>query len=149
MKKFLLLLLIVLSLSLMAFRLLFQVETPQDWVQALVTFYFSLAGFAAIITFVINIMKKFNWVSDGQADQWAKWLNLGGLVVVGILQVFAPGAISPVDTILGLLAQLGGVLFPILALLFHWPVANAISGFVHNQVRGFKFLALGYSHSKG
>lgn len=145
-RKALLLLSFILILVLTASRPL--QEAPGDWLGALVTFFLSLSGFAAIIAFIVNIAKRFGWVTDGQADQVAKYLNLAGLVIVGILQAVAPGAIGPVDTILGLLAQLGGVLFPILALLFSWPVANAVSGFTHNNVRGVKFLALGYSHGR-
>jgi membrane protease YdiL (CAAX protease family) len=124
-------------------------ETPGDWLGALVTFFLSLAGFAAFIAFVVNIAKRFGWVDDGQADMLAKYLNLFGLVVVGILQIVVPGAIAPVDTILGLLAQLGGVLFPILALLFGWPVANAVSSFTHNRVRGVPLIGYSYSRAKG
>ena len=120
-------------------------ETTGDWLGGLISYFASLTGFAAIITFGVNIAKQFGWVKDGAAGTVAKYLNLAGLIIVGVLQFAAPQAIGPIDTILGLLAQLGGVVFPILALLFSWPVANAVSGFTHNNVRGVKFL--GYSNS--
>ena len=113
----------------------------------LVTLFLGLAGFAAFIAFAVNVMKRFGWVTDGTADLWVKYLNLGGLVVVGVLYFVAPNAIPVVDQILGLLAQLGGVLLPILALLLGWPVANAISSKAHNSVRGVWLI--GHTNTKG
>jgi len=111
----------------------------------LVTLFLSLAGFAAFITFLVNILKRFGIVKDGTADVWVKWLNFAGFFVVGIMFYTFPDAIPVVDQVLGLLAQLGGVLLPVLALLFGWPVANGISKFTHDNTRQFPIL--GYSHS--
>ena len=135
---------LVVALALTASRPL--QETAGDWLGALITYFATLTGFAAFVTFVVNIAKRFGWVSDGNAGMVAKYLNLAGLVVVGVLQVIFPQAISSIDIILGLLAQLGGVLLPILALVFSWPVANSFSGFTHDNVRGVKLI--GYSNSK-
>jgi hypothetical protein len=118
-----------------------------EFLNELLTLFIGLAGFAAFIAFVVNVLKRFGVVTDGNAAIWVKWLNLIGLVIVGVLYLLVPGAIPVVDQVLGLLAQLGGVLFPILALALGWPVANGISGKVHNGIRGFPLL--GYSHKKG
>ena len=113
----------------------------------LVALFLTLGGFAAFITFVVNILKRFGVIPDGSADMWVKYLNLAGLVVVGILSFVVPDAIPVVDNVLGLLAQLGGILLPILAVLLGWPVANAISGFTYGKTKNVPLL--GYSHSKG
>ena len=118
-----------------------------EFLNELVALFLSLAGFAAFITFVVNILKRFGIVTDGTADQWVKYLNLAGLVIVGVLFFVVPNAIPVVDQVLGLLAQLGGVLLPIIALVLGWPLANAISGKVHNNVKGVPFI--GHSNSVG
>lgn len=114
--------------------------------QEILNLFLSLAGFAAFITFLVNFGKFIGWIKDGTADLWVKYLNFAGLVVVGVLFFAFPGAISLVDQILGLLAELGGVLLPLLALALGWPVANAVSGFTHSKIRGV--LVLGHSHKK-
>lgn len=114
--------------------------------QTILTLYLGLAGFAAIIAFLINLGKRVGWVKDGMAEKWSQWLNFVGLVVVGVLYFVAPTAIPYVDSILGALANLGGVLFPVLALIFGWPIAVGVSSFTHNKTRGFPIF--GFSHSK-
>jgi len=118
-----------------------------EFLNELVALFATLAGFAAFIALVVNILKKFGIVSDDSAGLWAKVLNLVGLVVVGVLYLVVPDAIPAVDKILGLLAELGGVLLPILALVLGWPVMNRVSKFAHDNVRGVPLL--GYSNSKG
>lgn len=142
-RKLLVLLVIVLLVTVAARPM--QEQSPQDWLNALVAYFASLAGFAAFVTFAVNIGKALGWVGDNMAPKVVQWFNLAGLVIVGILQAVSPGTIPVVDQILGLLAQLGGVLFPIIALALGWPLANKISGAVHNNVRGFPLL--GKSHT--
>ena len=112
----------------------------------LVALFLSLAGFAAFITFLVNVLKRFGIVTDGTADMWVKYLNLAGFVVVGILSFTIPDAIPVVDNVLRLLAELGGIVLPILALLLGWPVANVISDKVYKNTRGVWLL--GYSNSR-
>ena len=111
-----------------------------EFLEQLIALFVSLAGFAAFITFVVNLMKSRGWIKDGLADKWVKYLNLAGLVIVGIMYFAYPGAITIVDQVLGSLAQLGGILLPAVALGLGWPLANGISGKVHNGVRGFPLL---------
>ena len=118
-----------------------------DFLNELLTLFVGLAGFAAFIAFAVNILKRVGIVQDGTADVWVKWLNLAGLVIVGVLYMLVPGTIPLVDQVLGLLAQLGGVLLPLLALALGWPVANGISSKVHSGVRDFRLF--GYSNTKG
>jgi len=118
-----------------------------EFLNELLALFVSLAGFAAFIAFIVNILKRFGVVKDDTASMWVKVINLVGLVIVGVLYLFLPGTIQVVDQVLGLLAQLGGVLLPLLALAAGWPLANAISGKVHDNVRGVPLL--GYSNSKG
>lgn len=118
-----------------------------SFLNELVTLFLSLAGFGAFITLVVNILKLVGVVKDGTADLWVKYLNLAGLVIVGVLFFAAPDAIPFVDRILGLLAELGGVLLPILALVLGWPIANFASEKTYGKIKGVKLL--GYSNTKG
>lgn len=115
--------------------------------QEILNLFLTLAGFAAFIAFLVNVLKIPGWITDGNAALWVKYLNFAGFFIVGVLFFIAPNAIPSVDKILGLLAELGGVLLPVLALLFGWPLANRISKFTHDNVRSFP--VLGYSNSKG
>lgn len=118
-----------------------------EFLNELVALFATLAGFGAFIALVVNILKKFGIVNDGNADLWAKGLNLAGLVVVGVLFLAVPDALPVVDKILGLLAELGGVVLPLLALVLGWPVMNRVSKFTHDNVRGVPLL--GKSNSSG
>ena len=117
-----------------------------EFLNDLVALFLTLAGVAAFVTFLVNVGKRIGWVSDGNAEMAVKYLNFAAFVIVGILFFTVPNSIPVVDNVLGLLAQLGGVLLPILSLLLGWPVANAVSGFTYRHTR--KFPLLGYSHTR-
>ena len=116
-----------------------------DFLNELLVLFGGLAGFAAMISLIVNVLKRFGVVTDGTADLWVKYLNLAGLVIVGVLWLVVPDTIPVIDQILSLLAQLGGVVLPLLALALGWPVANSVSAFTHKNVKGVKLF--GYSNS--
>lgn len=116
-----------------------------EYLQEIVTLFLSLAGFGAFIALLVNIGKRFDWIKDGTADQVVKWINFIGLFVVGILYFVAPSTIPLIDQILAALANLGGLVFPILALVLGWPLANASAKWTHDNVKGFR--VLGFSRS--
>jgi hypothetical protein len=63
---------------------------PLDGLVALVTQWGALAGVAGAIAMVINILKLFNLVKDGQAQTWSAALNLGALVLFLALKIYNP-----------------------------------------------------------
>lgn len=50
----------------------------------------ALAGVAGLIAAVINILKVFGVVKDGQADQWKAGLSLGAFAILALVGVFKP-----------------------------------------------------------
>lgn len=50
----------------------------------------SLAGMAALIALVINVLKLAGVVKDGTAQTWSAGLNLFGLVALFVLQIVKP-----------------------------------------------------------
>lgn len=68
----------------------------------------ALAGFAALVSFVVNALKYFGVVKDGSADKWVAGINLAGVLVVyalGILRV--PFDLATVDKTLMEIATVG------------------------------------------
>ncbi len=49
-----------------------------------------LAGFAALIAFLVNVLKSAGLVKDDQAKNWVAGLNLLGLAGLLALRVYAP-----------------------------------------------------------
>lgn len=68
----------------------------------------ALIGFAALVSLIVNVLKKFNVVQDGTADKWVAGFNLVGLVAFIIVKVSLPDFdVVPVDNILGQIANAG------------------------------------------
>lgn len=81
-------------------------------IQALVAQLVALAGFGALVAAVVNALKFFGIVKDGQAPAYTGALNLAGLVALFALKVFAPAAdMANLDGIAGQIAQLLTVAF--------------------------------------
>jgi len=71
-----------------------------------------LAGFAAIITLLINVLKTIGIVKDGQAPAWSAGLNLLGMAVLLAMQVYTPGiSLQALDSKAAALAGVGAVIF--------------------------------------
>ena len=60
----------------------------------LVTQFVALAGIAALISVVVNLLKVAGVVKDGQSDYYVVGLNLFGLVVLFAFRVFQPASIN-------------------------------------------------------
>lgn len=88
--------------------------------EALVVQYGSLVGVAAVIAVVINLLKVFGLVKDGQAPIYSTGLNVLCLAVLFALQIFAPEVdVAGVDAtaakfaeaamvVIGFFVQIGG-----------------------------------------
>jgi hypothetical protein len=59
-------------------------------IQMLLTYVLGLAGVAGLISVVIDVLKRFGLVKDGDAPTWQVGAQLIVLVVVYVLKVFAP-----------------------------------------------------------
>src|SRR3990167_40085 len=105
----------------------------------LVTQLGTLAGFGGLIALIVNALKTFGVVKNGQSPIWSLGLNVAGIVILFLLKVFKPdvdpaqydgiaGKIVTIATLaLGLFVQLGG------------------SKGVHNLVRGVPLLGKSFS----
>ena len=84
----------------------------------LVTFQ-SLTGVAMLIAGIVNALKQFGVVQDGQAGTWSAGLNLGALAALFIAQVAGYGSYIPsVNEQAGGLAAVFSVLFAYLYQLY-------------------------------
>lgn len=80
----------------------------------LVALLVALPGFAAVVAALVNIGKAVGLVKDGYAAIWATGLNLLGLVALFVATLVVPDFdILTADTLLGQLAQLGGLVLSI------------------------------------
>jgi hypothetical protein len=75
---------------------------------SLVAQFGALAGFAALVAAIINILKSAGLVKPGQAQTYSAILNLVGLIVLLSLKIFQPQAdVAYLD---GQAAQIANVL---------------------------------------
>ena len=72
----------------------------------------ALAGFAALIAFVINVLKTFGVVKEGEAPTYSAALNLAGLVMLLVLKVYKPEVdVGEVDAQVSQAVEVGVVVF--------------------------------------
>lgn len=108
--------------------------------ESLFTEWVGLAGFAALIALVINILKAAGWVKDGQAGTVSAGLNLLGLAGLFALKVFSPDLdLSVVDAQVSDFVQVGVVVFTYILQLL------ASKG-AHAAIKGVP--VIGYSHTE-
>jgi len=70
--------------------------------------FVALIGFAALVSFLVNLLKVLKVVKDGTADKWVAGFNLIGLLALGVVRIFYPQYdIKPIDTALGSVAVIG------------------------------------------
>lgn len=78
----------------------------------------ALAGVAAFISFVVNILKYFNIVKDGTADKWVAGFNLAGVIALYIIKIINPDiSVVPVDSVLREVAGVGMFIFSYVTML--------------------------------
>ena len=100
-----------------------------------------LGGFAALISVLINVLKTFGVVKDGQAGTWSAGLNLAGLVALFVTGIVAPEFdVSGLDTSIAQVAE-------ILSLLFAFIVQNWISKGTHTVFSSGQVPVIGRSFS--
>lgn len=78
----------------------------------------ALAGFSAIVSLIVNILKFFNVVKDGTADKWVAGFNLAGVIALYVTRIFIPDwNVLPVDNVLGEAAIVGSYIFSYVTML--------------------------------
>jgi hypothetical protein len=92
--------------------------------------YGTLAGVAALVAVVINVMKSLNVVKAGDAQTWSAGFNLLAIVGLFILKVFAPDVdITGIDAQSAQFAQVAQVVIAYVMQL-------GISKLTHISLRG-------------
>ena len=101
--------------------------------------YAGLAGVAALIAFLINILKTFGVVKDDSAKNWSAALNLVGLAALLALKVFQPEAsVEGIDANIAQFVQVGVVVFAYVVQLLGSKLA-------HETARGVSLIGKSYS----
>ena len=101
----------------------------------------ALGGFAALIAVVINVLKTFGVVKDGQAGMWATVLNLAGLIGLVVA-----GIVAPEFEVAGLNAKFAQIA-EILSLIFAFIMQNWISKGTHTVFSSGDVPVIGKSFS--
>jgi hypothetical protein len=102
--------------------------------------WFGLAGFAGLIALLINIGKRVGFVKDGTAQTWSAGLNLIGLALLLLTQVYKPDlAIRDLDTQVGEFVKVGTV-------VLGYVIQLLASKGTHVAVRGVP--VIGTSHTE-
>jgi hypothetical protein len=112
-----------------------------DLIQIFVQFG-SLAGAAALIAVIINLLKTIGVVKDGTAGKWSAGLNLVALVALVLVKVFVPSA--DIGVLDGLAGQAATALIVILGYL----VQIFVSGDVHVLLSNMRIPLAGMSYTR-
>ncbi len=107
--------------------------------QLLLTYVLSLAGVAGLISVVIDVLKRFGLVKDGDAPTWTSGAQLLVLIAVWALKVF-----NPAFDVEGMDAQLAGFLAVFVPFL-NFILDNFIGKLTHKALRGAYLI--GTSHT--
>lgn len=100
----------------------------------------SLAGVAALIALIINVLKVFGVVKDGTAQTWSAGLNLAAMVVLFVLKVFVPTV-----SIDGMDAKIAEFV-PVMTVVVGYIVQLLSSKLTHLAVKGIP--VIGWSNSE-
>ena len=96
-------------------------------------------GAGALIAIVINVLKYFGVVKDGEAPKWNAGLNLGLIVVFVAVQLIWPSqSLQVIDTNLGLVAA-------ILSFVFGYVLEIGSSKVAHAAVSGIPLIGKSYT----
>lgn len=108
----------------------------------LVLSFGTLAGFAALVAVLINILKTIGVVKDGAAPTWSAILNLAGLAGLVIAKIVVPDlSIGDVDAVAG---QVAGILVVVLGYIVQIVVSNE----THHALTSTGIPVIGMSYSK-
>ena len=100
----------------------------------------ALAGAAALIAALVNALKAFGLVKDGDAPTWSAGLNLLGLAALLALKVFRPDL--DVGALDAQVAQIAQALIVVLGFVVQLGLARQ----AHAWLRGVK--VIGKSHTR-
>lgn len=89
----------------------------------------ALAGFAALVALVINVLKLFSLVKDGQAQTWSAAINL-----LGMIGFIAYKIINPSFDPAGIDSQIGQIV-QIAQILLGYVMQLGVSKITHSAVR--------------
>ncbi len=106
---------------------------------AVLTIVSGLVGFPALLAAVIDILKKFGLVADGDAPKW----NLGGNVLA-VVAVAVAVILGKVEVVGQVDAVLGSVATFLLA-IFAFAASIGLTKLFHFGLRGVP--GIGYSHT--
>lgn len=110
-----------------------------ELIQALLVQLAALGGVAALIAFIVNALKRFGVVKDGQAKTFAAGLNLVALAGLLIAGVVAPNLdIFALDSLAGQIAAIGTMVLTLV-------IQVGVSGKVHNVVSDIPVVGFSYS----
>jgi hypothetical protein len=101
----------------------------------------SLAGFAALVAVLINLLKTVGVVKDGTAGKWSAGLNLIGLMVLLLLRVFVPSLAT--EQINGIAGQVSTVLVIVLGFVVQFYTSSD----VHDALATANIPVIGKSYS--
>ena len=111
--------------------------------QIVIAIVASLAGFAAFVSFLVNALKTFGVVKDGDANKWVAGLNLIGVIAVyATLIIFPKFDFSHIDSMLLEIAAVGSFLLSEILMIFG-------SKLTHLAVRGLPLIGKSYSFDRG
>lgn len=78
----------------------------------------TLAGFAALVTVIVNVLKFFGVVKDGTADKWVAGFNLVGFIALYVVRHIIPDFNPiPIDSTMGEIALVGGYVLSYVTML--------------------------------
>ncbi len=113
-----------------------------DTLQELFAQLAALGGVAALIAFIVNALKRFNVVKDGQAKTVAAGLNLVALAGLLVAGVVAPNLdLFTIDSMAGKIAAIGVMVLSLV-------VQIGISGKAHDTVTGVPVIGFSYSEKQ-
>lgn len=102
--------------------------------QSIVSTYIAMAGVAALLAIVINILKTVGIVKDGEAPVWNVALNIVGLAALFGLKIFRP------DIELEGLDQQAAALANTMTVVFTYLTQIGVTKLAHNIVKGVPVL---------
>ena len=108
--------------------------------QSMIQQFGALAGVAALITIIVNVLKQFGVVKDGTAQNWVAGLNLAGLAALISLRVFMP------DVDIAALDSQAAQIAVLLAVVAAYISEMGLSKLTHKLLSGVP--AIGKSFSK-
>lgn len=90
----------------------------------------TLAGFAALVSVLVNVGKFLGIVQDGTADKWVAGANLVGIIGLFILRTYFPGVpVEGVDQTMLEIAEFGGYVMGFVVMIFGSKLTyKAVSG---------------------